>query len=260
MTERDSVLVTKEEYICTVTISRPEKLNKLTDDTLLRLSEVLQSVNDEGKTRVVVLRGTGEQAFSSGYDIAHRSKGKDIRLHTSVDEVVQTIGACSFPVIAMIYGYCVGGGLGLAVACDLRLAADNARLGITPAKLGVVYGAIGIQQFVNVVGLPMTKELFYTGRLINAEQAKEIRLVNHVVPANQLVTFTYEMAREIANNAPFSVRGTKITISKLLSYQKLSPQDREELLELRRQATDSEDRREGRRAFFEKRKPVFKGR
>jgi enoyl-CoA hydratase len=165
-----------------------------------------------------------------------------------------------YPVIAMIYGYAVGAGLELAVTCDLRLAADTARLGITPAKLGVVYSPAGIQKFLNVVGVPQTKELFYTGRLIDAQRAREIGLVDHVYPEAELATATYELAQEIAGNAPLSVSGVKATVSRLLRYQTLSPEDEAELGRLQAEAYRSEDLKEGQRAFMEKRKPRFIGR
>jgi enoyl-CoA hydratase/carnithine racemase len=160
----------------------------------------------------------------------------------------------------MIYGYAVGAGLELAVTCDLRLAADSARLGITPAKLGVAYSPTGIQKFLNLVGIAHTKELFYTGRLFDAQRAKEMGLVDYVVPASELAATTYELAQEIAENAPLSVSGAKLTVSKLLSYQVLRPEDEAELRELQARAMRSEDLKEGQRAFMEKRKPKFVGR
>ncbi|HEX9975757.1 MAG TPA: enoyl-CoA hydratase-related protein, partial [Dehalococcoidales bacterium] len=132
--------------------------------------------------------------------------------------------------------------------------------GITPAKLGVVYHHPGILKFVNLVGVAQTKELFYTGRLITAQRAEHIGLVDHVLPAQELAKATYDLAREIAENAPLSVSGTKATISKLLNYQTLHPEDEAELRKLQSQAYASDDLKEGQRAFMEKRKPKFTGR
>ena len=128
----------------------------------------------------------------------------------------------------MIYGYCIAAGCGLAAACDLRLVADNARLGVTAARLGVVYPASALLRFINVVGVSAAKELLYTGKLIDAERARQIRLADRVVPANQLAAVTYDLAREIAGNSPLSVRGTKKIISNLLGYQNMSPHAKDE--------------------------------
>jgi len=262
------LLVEREGNICTLTINRPERRNSLNPEILLKLGDTLTSLKEEGEIRAVVIRGVGEQAFSSGYDIGRMGGGggggaqqeetgpRRNPLQYGMDSVLDY----PYPVIAMIYGYAVGAGLELAVTCDLRVAAENARLGITPAKLGVVYSHTGIQKFVNLVGIAHTKELFYTGRLIDAQRAKERGLVDYVVPAQELASVTYDLAREIAENAPLSVSGVKIMISKLLSHQKLSPEDEAELRELQARGMRSEDLREGQRAFMEKRTPKFVGR
>lgn len=257
------LLVQKEGNICTLTINRPEKRNALTPEILLQLGDTLNSLKEEDEIRVVVIRGTGEQSFSSGYDISRIGSGGTQETgprRNPLEYGMASILAFPYPVIAMIYGYAVGAGFELAVTCDLRLAADTARLGITPAKLGIVYGHTGVRKILNLVGVAQTKELFYTGRLIDAQRAREIGLVDHVVPAQELASATYDLAREITENAPLSVRGTKITISKILNYQTLSPEDEAELRELQAQAMRSEDLKEGQKAFMEKRKPRFIGR
>jgi enoyl-CoA hydratase len=258
--EKDLLLVNREAGICTLTINRPEKRNALTPELYRRLVEALQSAGGDGQTRVVVLRGAGEKAFSSGHDISRLSGSGDSETGEPLESVILAIETCPVPVIAMIYGYCIAAGCGLAVACDLRLAADNAHFGVTAARLGVVYSASALRRFINVVGVPATKELLYTGRLIDAGRAAEIRLVDQVVPADRLAAVTDSLAREIADNSPLSVRGTKKMISGLLSYQTPSPQVKKEFLALHKQAADSEDLREGRKSFTEKRKPLFKGR
>ena len=258
------LLVQKEENICTLTINRPEKRNSLNPELLLRLGDTLYSLKEESQIRVVVIRGAGEQSFSAGYDIG-RIGGGEAREETGPRRNPLEYGMSSildypYPVIAMIYGYAVGAGLELAVTCDLRLIADTSRFGITPAKLGIVYSHSGIRKIMNLVGVASTKELFYTGRLIDARRAREIGLVDHVVPTQELTSATYDLAREIAGNAPLSVSGTKTTISKLLNYQTLSSEDEAELRQLQSQAMLSEDLKEGQKAFMEKRKPRFTGR
>ena len=258
------LLVEKEADICTLTINRPDKRNALNPEILLQLGDALNSLKEEGGMTVVVIRGAGEQSFSSGYDIGRIPSG-GTREQTGPRRNPLEYGMGSildypYPVIAMIYGYAVGAGLELAVTCDLRLVADTARLGITPAKLGIVYRHTAIRHFINLVGTAHTKELFYTARLIDAQRARDIGLVDHVVPAEELASTTYDLAREIAQNAPLSVSGAKVAISKLLNYQTLSPEDEAELQNLQAQAMLSEDLKEGQRAFMEKRKPRFTGR
>jgi enoyl-CoA hydratase len=259
MQEKDLLLVRKEEGVCTLEINRPEKLNALTAEVYLRLIDALHAANEDGQTRVVVLRGAGEKAFSSGHDISQLLTSEEDETKDHLEEVISAIETCAVPVIAMIYGYCIAAGCGLAVACDLRLAADNARLGVTAARLGVVYPASALLRFINVIGVPATKELFYTGKLIDAERAKQIGLADQVIPAGRLAAVTYDLALEIAGNSPLSIRATKKMVLSLLGYQNISSQARAEFLYLQKQAATSQDLKEGKLAFKEKRKPVFKG-
>ena len=257
------LLVEKEENICTLTINRPERRNALTLEVLYRLGDTLRALKDDKEVRVVVLRGAGERAFSSGMDIGGRSPvdmDEVAKKGNPLDYAFNSIIEFPFPVIAMIYGAAMGAGCDMAGCCDLRIAADNARMGINPVKLGRIYYPGGIQRLINAVGLPRAKELFYTGRFIDAQRAKEIGLVNHVVPAEELPSFTYELAREIAENAPLAVSGTKTIFNRLLKHQRLSAEDEAELLALIDIAERSEDLKEGTFAFLEKRKPRFIGR
>jgi enoyl-CoA hydratase/carnithine racemase len=259
MMDKDVLLVRKEEGICTLELNRPEKLNAMTAETYLRLGEALRSISDDGQTKVVVLRGTGEKAFSAGHDLSQAPSSPQAEPQDFLEETILAVEACAVPVIAMIYGYCIGAGCGLATACDLRLAADNARLGVTPARLGIVYPPSALLRLINVAGVPVAKELLYTGKLVDAERAREMRLADRVVPARRLAAVTYDLAREIAVNSPLSVKGTKKMISKILGYQNISPQTKEEFLRLQKQAAASQDFKEGRMAFKEKRRPVFRG-
>jgi enoyl-CoA hydratase len=256
------LLIQKEGPICTLIINQPERRNILNPEILLSIGEILNALKKEDDTRAVIIRGAGEEAFSAGYDIGGLGNRENDRQRIGVDPmeyVMNCITSFPYPVIAMIYGYAIGGGLELAATCDLRFAAENACLGMTPARLGIVYRSGGILTFMNLIGVSATKELFYTGRLFAAQKAREMRLVDEIYPTSQLVKATYDTAREIADNAPLSIRGVKTTINRLLKYQKLGPEDDIELRKLQMQATSSEDFKEGQRAFLEKRKPKFTG-
>jgi enoyl-CoA hydratase/carnithine racemase len=257
------LIVERDNNICTVTLNRPEKRNALSPEMMLELVAVLQKLQEEKEVRVVVLRGAGKEAFSAGFDISRvgpQPRYGDGRYQSPVEYAGAVIEECPFPVIAMIYGYAVGGGLELAVACDLRIAAATARLGMTPAKLGVIYLAAPLRRFLDLIGPGYTKELFLTGHLIDAQRAERMGLVNQVVPAEQLEEVTYHLAQEIAENAPLSLKGIKLSISRLTNFPRLSPEDEAFLAELRHIALQSEDLQEGKKAFLERRKPRFKGR
>jgi len=164
------------------------------------------------------------------------------------------------PSISMINGFCVGAGCHMAVTTDIRIAADDLRMGITPAKLGILYHEEGIFDFFNLIGPSRTKEMFFTGNLYSAAEAKEMGLINRVVPKPELEDAVYRLARQISENAPLAVKGTKHIINRWVEAVDLDPEVREEILKLRMDTFASEDIKEGRQAFAEKRKPVFKGR
>jgi len=257
----DLLLVERKGNICTLTINRPERRNSLNPEIMQKLGDTLLSLKDDPEVRAVVIRGKGEEAFSSGFDIGRIATGPGApRPGAIVEYSMKSLLAYPYPTIAMIYGYCVGLGLELAVTCDFRIAAQSAKLGITPAKLGLVYGYIGVQKFLNLVGLAGTRELFLVGRIIDAQRAKEIRLVDYLVPTADLEATTYALAQEVAENAPLSLSGIKAVISTLFKYQKYSPEEVALMEKLRDQAQQSEDLKEGQRAFLEKRKPRWVGR
>lgn len=259
MKEQDVLLVKKENGVCTLTINLTQKHNILTRETFTKLSSTLRSVGGDGNSRVVILRGAGEKAFSAGYDISRLTSVENADNEDPLEDVIMAIESCSIPVIAMIYGYCVGAGCGLALACDLRLAADNAQLGITAARLGAIYPPSAMLRLINLVGIAAAKEMLYTGSTYDARKAREIGLVNQVVMKDHLAKTTYDLACEIADNSPLSVRGSKKIISRLINYRSPNPEARVEFLSLQKQASESHDLKEGLRAFCEKRKPLFKG-
>jgi len=200
------LIVEEKGAICTLTFNRPEKRNLLTPAMLIELSEQLDRLRDEKKVRCVVIRGSGEKAFSSGYDINAIGENDMIRHHEGdhpLGRALRTIESFPYPVIAMMNGHAFGAGLEVAVTCDLRTTVEDCLLGMPPAKLGVVYSYSGIKKFLDLIGPGYTKELFLVGRPISSERAWEIGLVNFMVPREELEEFTYGIADEIAENAPF---------------------------------------------------------
>lgn len=249
--------------ICTITINREAKRNAVTPEMLLRLAGTLEDLR-EADVYCVVIRGAGEKAFSAGYDISSigKQEGEMMRDYRDDHPLVianKAIESFPYPVIAMINGHAFGGALELALACDIRIAADHALYAMPPAKLGIIYPYSGIRKFINLIGLGNTKELFLSARTIDAERAKEIGLVNHVLPKNELEEFTLKMAEDITANAPLSLETMKYIMNSWQRSQALDPAEEQRVKELILLVDKSEDYKEGQKAFAEKRKPVFKG-
>lgn len=245
--------------VALLTISNPDKRNAL-DRTLL---ESLRFALERLDARCVVLTGEG-RAFCAGYDIEELLReGYDdgAESHHPFPGALAAIEAYPYPVLAALNGATIGGGLELAIACDLRIAADTVTLGMPPAKLGVVYSTAGLNRFLTTIGGARTRELFLTGRRIDAATAERWGLVNEVVVAEALPEAALALAQEIAGNAPLSLRGNKAGIGALVSRAGALDTATAAVLEAeRRAAFESEDLREGLRAFGEKRAPVWQGR
>jgi enoyl-CoA hydratase/carnithine racemase len=245
--------------VARLTISNPEKRGAL-DRALL---EALMAGLERLDARCVLLTGEG-RAFCAGYDIGELMReGYDDGAEAAhpFPAALAAIEAYPYPVLAALNGATIGGGLELAIACDLRIAADTVQLGMPPAKLGVVYATAGLNRFLTTIGGARTRELFLTGRRIDAATAERWGLVNEVVEAEALPQAALALATEIAANAPLSLRGNKAGIRELVAADgALDPAVAAALDAGRRTAFESEDLREGLRAFGERRAPVWQGR
>ena len=251
------------EAVARLTISRPEARNALDHDVLGAIAEAMPTLDRGIEVRCVVLTGEG-RAFSAGYDIAGIPEDS---FETDAEALVahpftaalDAVSAHPWPVLAAINGHALGGGLELALTADLRICARGAKLGMPPAKLGLIYGHTGLRRFIETIGVPRTKELFLTGRNLAAERAEEIGLVHEVVDDDVVEDASDELAAEIAGNAPLSMKGNKHAIDTLAATPVLTEQQERELIELRESCFRSRDFREGIAAFAEKRKPRWRG-
>jgi enoyl-CoA hydratase/carnithine racemase len=251
------------EAVVRVRISNPERRNALDHEILDTLAETLPRLDQGIETRCVLITGA-PPAFSAGYDLTSipgRTFERDAEALVAhpFHDAMEALAAHPWPTVAAINGHCLGGGLELAMTCDLRICAAGAKLGMPPAKLGLVYGHTGLRKFLDTLGLARTKELFLTGRNFSAERAERIGLVHQVVDDEAFEAAAVELAEGIAANAPLSTRGNKRAIEVLNSNPVLSEQQEAGLIALRESCFGSEDLREGIAAFAEKRKPRWKG-
>lgn len=262
-TSTERMIAHKDGPIGWIQFNNPARHNAVSVDMWKAVPEIMAEFEQDNEIRVVVLSGAGGRAFISGADISEFAEKRSSRENVVEYNRISGLANAAIidfpkPTIAMIQGYCVGGGLSVALCCDLRLAADNARFAVPAAKLGLGYGFDGIKRLVDVVGPSFAKEIFYTARQFDAAEALGMGLVNRVVPTGDIETYVRDYAGMIGGNAPLTINSVKLCVNEAVT----DPDKRD--LAAAQAAVDgcfaSADYVEGRTAFMEKRKPAFRGR
>lgn len=252
----ENILLDKQDKISTIIINRPESLNALNAKTISELSSALEELSADADCRVIILTGSGEKSFVAGADIKEFSdfgqeKAEELA-RNGQNSLFNKIENLAKPVIAAVNGFALGGGLELAMACHIRYASENAKLGLPEVTLGLIPGYGGTQRLPKLVGKGIANEMIFSAKMVPAQRAKEIGLVNEVYPVEELLTKTKELAQVIANNSPMA-------ISKAIHAVNLSDTDKgfETEIQYFGELFDLDDKKEGVSAFLEKRKPRF---
>jgi enoyl-CoA hydratase/carnithine racemase len=256
------VLVERDGSIGRVIFDHPERHNAMTLEMWRQLHAAAESLDSDPMIRVIILAGAGGKAFVSGGDISEfdktRSNAKEAESYAQIPGGARArLSACLTPVIAEIDGYCLGGGLAIALLADIRIASDRAVFGIPAAKIGLAYGFEGVRNLINAVGKSSAADILLSARRLDAGEALAMRLVNQVVSARELPDVVAERAMLVARNAPLSQAATKLTIAAAVSDP--DRRDMQALDDIQRRCMDSADYAEGRLAFKEKRPPNFRG-
>jgi enoyl-CoA hydratase len=261
-TNTEKLLAHKDGAAGWITFNNPAKRNAMSYDMWLGLDIALNEFLADPAIRVIVLKGAGDKAFVSGADISEfKEKRANPQMVAEYNKVSVTIAqkllTCPKPTIAMIRGYCMGGGLGTALTCDLRICSDDAKFGIPAGKLGVGYKYSALKRLVDIVGPSNTAEIFYTARQFDAQEAKDMGLVNRVLPADKLEEYVANYVKTIGGNAPLTLKAVKVCLNEIARDDHL--RDHALCDRVVDDCFASKDYAEGRTAFMEKRKPVFTG-
>ena len=262
MDRSDKMLARKDGRVGTMIFNNPERHNAVSLEMWQAAAKILEDFAADDQVRVVVLTGAGGKSFVSGADISkfedeRASREAVERYNAATEKVYSTVATYPKPTIAMIQGYCLGGGLNLAVCCDLRFCSEGSRFGLPAAKLGLGYGYPGLKRFIDTIGPAHTKDIFFSARQFGAAEALTMGLVNRVLPDSELASSVEEYAGTVAANAPLTVDAIKQISLEVLKPE--SERDLERAAQLVARCFASQDYVEGRRAFLEKRKPVFTG-
>ncbi|CAN5739083.1 enoyl-CoA hydratase-related protein [soil metagenome] len=256
----EDLLVERDGAVATLTLNRPQGHNAISMEMSRALPEVVASIEGDRSVKVLVVRGAGEKSFASGADITEferersdATKAKNYNEKVAAAE--EALEGMTKPTIAMIHGYCIGGGAGLALSCDLRFADTRARFAITPAKLGLVYSLASTKRVVDLAGPSRAKWILMSGQQIQAQRAVELGLFDELVEPEDLGAYTYDFAQAITSRAQFSVRSGKEMVRRVVGGQ---VQDDEATVQIRNSSFDTEDFAEGVRSFMAKRPPQFR--
>lgn len=258
----DDILIERSGAIATVTFNRPEQRNAISQGMWERIPNLVEALGKDDEVRAIVFRGAGREAFIAGADISEfeqvRKDSKTAKRYNALlDHAYQTIRACPKPTVAMIFGYCMGGGMTIATSCDLRFAAEGAKFGVPAARLSIVYNVESTAPLVHLVGPSRAKDILFSARTFDAAEAFAMGAVNRVLPVDELERYTYEYLGKVAVNAPLTVQGAKAVIAAILEN---NPETIRAVDQRTLDAFDSQDYREAVRAFLEKRPPRFGGR
>jgi enoyl-CoA hydratase len=258
----DKMVAEKEGHIGWITFNNPAKRNAVSLEMWQALGVILTSFQQDEEVRVVILKGAGGKSFVSGADISEfetkRNSAAASEAYAKQSANAHTrLYKLDKPLIAMIQGYCIGGGLAVALNADVRFATPDSKFGIPAAKLGLGYGFGAVKTLADLVGPSSAKDILFSARFLDAEEALQIGLINRIVSREELEATVRDYANTIGNNAPLTIKAVKASVRELLKDPE--KRDLEKINQLTRQCFDSKDYAEGRRAFMEKRRPVFTG-